>query len=424
MAGVAGLLDCRGAKRQGDAAPGIAGQPNDHGRVDGSRGGAAGVSRSKAALAQRPFSSADDGRCIGSDCCWWFWASPSPCGRASISDAIGAARSPSRRSRAHSHRPLRIGPPSDLYRPAARDPRHRHRFRRMARLAGVRIFDRRFLVQAATGGALHERKLPQRLSRAIAPKCRRSFPSSGRSSGRPRITLKNKEKSLPHSPPEVLLIGPLRPVLAKGFAAMTVHKLGGAADRDAFLGSMAHVRAMAVSAPVRPIDEALLARLPKLAIISSFGVGYDHIDAGAAAKRGIVVTHTPDVLTEEVADTAIGLLLCTVRELPQAERYVRAGKWPNGQLSAEPRDIAQPHRRHGGDGAHRRRHRAPARGVRRADCLSHAAAAAGACLPPLSAADRHGARRRYADRHRARRRRDQKHDRRKRARSARSRTAL
>jgi lactate dehydrogenase-like 2-hydroxyacid dehydrogenase len=93
---------------------------------------------------------------------------------------------------------------------------------------------------------------------------------------------------------------------------------------------MAHVGAMAVSAPVRPIDEALLARLPKLALISSFGVGYDHIDANAAAKRGVVVTHTPDVLNEEVADTAIGLLLCTVRELPQAERYVRAGKWPTG----------------------------------------------------------------------------------------------
>jgi lactate dehydrogenase-like 2-hydroxyacid dehydrogenase len=142
--------------------------------------------------------------------------------------------------------------------------------------------------------------------------------------------LKNKEKSLPDASLEVLLIGPLRPVLAKGFAAVTVHKLGGAADRDAFLRSMAHVRAMAVSAPVRPIDEALLARLPKLAIISSFGVGYDHIDVGAAAKRGIVVTHTPDVLTEEVADTAVGLLLCTVREPPQAERYVRAGKWPSG----------------------------------------------------------------------------------------------
>jgi lactate dehydrogenase-like 2-hydroxyacid dehydrogenase len=76
----------------------------------------------------------------------------------------------------------------------------------------------------------------------------------------------------------------------------------------------------------------LFARLPSLQIVSSFGVGYDHIDANAAANRGIVVTHTPDVLTEEVADTAIGLLLCAVREFPQAERYLRAGKWPQGNF--------------------------------------------------------------------------------------------
>jgi lactate dehydrogenase-like 2-hydroxyacid dehydrogenase len=126
---------------------------------------------------------------------------------------------------------------------------------------------------------------------------------------------------------EVLLIGPARPVIARGLKNFTVHSLAGAANRDAFLTSIAHVRAMAVSAPVEPIDDALLARVPKLDIIASFGVGYDHIDALAAAKRGIVVTHTPEVLTEEVADTAIGLLLCTVRELPQAERHLRAGKW-------------------------------------------------------------------------------------------------
>jgi lactate dehydrogenase-like 2-hydroxyacid dehydrogenase len=139
-----------------------------------------------------------------------------------------------------------------------------------------------------------------------------------------------KEKSLASTPWEVLLIGPLRPVLAKGFANLAVHRLGGGADRDAFLDSVAYVRAIAVSAPVRPVDEALMARLPQLQLIASFGVGYDHIDANAAAKRGIVLTNTPDVLTEEVADTAMGLLLCTVRELPQAERYVRAGKWPTG----------------------------------------------------------------------------------------------
>jgi lactate dehydrogenase-like 2-hydroxyacid dehydrogenase len=126
---------------------------------------------------------------------------------------------------------------------------------------------------------------------------------------------------------EVLLIGPSRPVITKGLTDFAVHSLAGVSDRDGLLASIPHVRAMAVSAPVLPIDDALLARLPKLDIISSFGVGYDHIDAVAAAKRGIVVTHTPDVLTEEVADTAIGLLLCTVRELPQGERHLRAGKW-------------------------------------------------------------------------------------------------
>jgi lactate dehydrogenase-like 2-hydroxyacid dehydrogenase len=126
---------------------------------------------------------------------------------------------------------------------------------------------------------------------------------------------------------EILLIGPSRPVVAKGFAGFTVHSLSAAADRDALLASLNPVRAMAVSAPVQPINYALLARLPQLEIVASFGVGYDHIDAAAAAKRGIVVTHTPNVLTEEVADTALGLLLCTVRELPQAERHLRAGKW-------------------------------------------------------------------------------------------------
>jgi lactate dehydrogenase-like 2-hydroxyacid dehydrogenase len=76
-----------------------------------------------------------------------------------------------------------------------------------------------------------------------------------------------------------------------------------------------------------PVDAALLDRLPRLEIIAHFGVGYDTVDVGAAAARGIVVTNTPDVLTEEVADTALGLLLCTLRELPQAERYLRAGLW-------------------------------------------------------------------------------------------------
>jgi len=128
---------------------------------------------------------------------------------------------------------------------------------------------------------------------------------------------------------EVIVVGPLRPVIAKGLAGFTLRELAAAAERDAALASLANVRAMAVTTMAR-IDEPLLARLPELQIISSFGVGYDHIDVRAAGKRGIVVTNTPDVLTEEVADTALGLLLCTVRELPQAERYLRAGRWRQG----------------------------------------------------------------------------------------------
>jgi len=73
-----------------------------------------------------------------------------------------------------------------------------------------------------------------------------------------------------------------------------------------------------------------MARFPKLQIVSSFGVGYDHMDVKWAAEHGVILTNTPGVLNEEVADTALGLLLCTVRELPQAERHLRAGKWRGG----------------------------------------------------------------------------------------------
>lgn len=91
--------------------------------------------------------------------------------------------------------------------------------------------------------------------------------------------------------------------------------------------NLAAVRAIARGTGKAAVDGALLDRLPKLEIVANFGVGYDGIDLAAAAARGIVVTNTPDVLTEEVADTTLGLLLMTVRELSAAERYLRAGKW-------------------------------------------------------------------------------------------------
>ena len=75
------------------------------------------------------------------------------------------------------------------------------------------------------------------------------------------------------------------------------------------------------------ISADLMRALPMLEIVANFGVGYDAVDAKHAGANGIMVTNTPDVLTEEVADTAIGLLLNTVRELSGAEAYLRAGDW-------------------------------------------------------------------------------------------------
>ncbi|TGQ65488.1 2-hydroxyacid dehydrogenase [Mesorhizobium sp. M00.F.Ca.ET.186.01.1.1] len=88
----------------------------------------------------------------------------------------------------------------------------------------------------------------------------------------------------------------------------------------------ANVRAIASFAGV---SAAMMDALPNLELIASFGVGYDSVDAGHAAKKNIMVTNTPDVLTEEVADTAIGLLITTVREFYGAEKWLRDGNWVN-----------------------------------------------------------------------------------------------
>jgi len=129
--------------------------------------------------------------------------------------------------------------------------------------------------------------------------------------------------------PDVLLIGNKKPVIMAGLEPkVTLHPLIDAKDRGAFLRPLADkVRAIAVTYTNEHVGPEFMQRFPKLEQVSTFGVGYDHIDAKWAGAHGIIVTNTPDVLNEEVADTALGLLLCTVREFPQAERHVRAGKW-------------------------------------------------------------------------------------------------
>jgi lactate dehydrogenase-like 2-hydroxyacid dehydrogenase len=136
---------------------------------------------------------------------------------------------------------------------------------------------------------------------------------------------------MPAEKKEVLLVGPPKPVVVNGLeAACTLHKVAAANDPEAFIADHADIRAIACSATTERIPGSFMARFPKLQIVSSFGVGYDHMDVKWAAEHGVILTNTPNVLTEEVADTALGLLLCTVREFPQAERYLRDGKWRGG----------------------------------------------------------------------------------------------
>lgn len=116
-----------------------------------------------------------------------------------------------------------------------------------------------------------------------------------------------------------------------------LHRLWEQPDPDAFLAEIGpSVRGMAASTLAGVIDATWFDRLPALEIVASFGVGYDKVDATAAATRGIVVTNTPGVLDEEVADLTVGLLLATLRHIPQADRFVREGRWPAGPFPLSP----------------------------------------------------------------------------------------
>ena len=131
--------------------------------------------------------------------------------------------------------------------------------------------------------------------------------------------------------PDVLVIYPLaEPALEALARAANMHRVFDAPEPNTVIAKSAgDIRGVAASYE-KPVDKAFIDGLPKLEIIAGFGVGYDYIDVGYAAEKGIVVTNTPDVLTEEVADLTLGLMLATVRELPQADRYLRQGRWRKG----------------------------------------------------------------------------------------------
>lgn len=100
-----------------------------------------------------------------------------------------------------------------------------------------------------------------------------------------------------------------------------------AGDPDAALAAAAPTIRAVVNVGHDRADAALMGRLPRLELVAHFGVGYDSVDAAWAGRHGIVVTNTPDVLNEEVADTTLALMLNTVRQFPAAERHLRGGEW-------------------------------------------------------------------------------------------------
>ncbi len=127
--------------------------------------------------------------------------------------------------------------------------------------------------------------------------------------------------------PDVIAVTPFyQPVMEGLEGAYTVHRLFEAQDRKAFLAGVKD-KAQAIATFGGTINAELMDALPKLEIIACMSVGVDHVDLAAAKARGIRVTNAPDVLTDDVADIAIALLLGVARQIPQADRYVREGKW-------------------------------------------------------------------------------------------------
>src|SRR3954471_23031847 len=132
---------------------------------------------------------------------------------------------------------------------------------------------------------------------------------------------------------DVVLIGVPKKVIVDGLAErFNLHVIPKDASADALIAKVApNVRGAAVAGAPDKMMGDVMARFPKPGIVSSFGVGYNNIDVKYAVEHNIIVCNTPEVLNEEVADTALGLLLCTVREFPKAERFLRAGQWTQGQ---------------------------------------------------------------------------------------------
>lgn len=134
------------------------------------------------------------------------------------------------------------------------------------------------------------------------------------------------------SGPDVLAVSPLSPFYAQLLESYgRLHDRVHQHDPVAFARLAPQVRAIAASGESK-VDAALIAQLPALEVIAVMGVGYDGVDVAAARARGLRVSHTPNVLNDDVADLALGLMLAVSRALVVADAHVRQGRWPQANL--------------------------------------------------------------------------------------------
>ncbi len=142
--------------------------------------------------------------------------------------------------------------------------------------------------------------------------------------------------------PLILQVGPLKPSLADALRTeFRAEKLpDDPAERSAWLTAHAGRVAVAVTAYNVGVGPDLMAALPNLRAVLIFGVGYDSTDTAQARERGIGVANTPGVLTDAVADLAVGLLIDTLRGVSRADRFVRDGRWAAGETFPLTREVS------------------------------------------------------------------------------------
>lgn len=132
--------------------------------------------------------------------------------------------------------------------------------------------------------------------------------------------------------PDVLAVAKLHPFYLQALETLyTVHDRTHVTDPAAFAQLAPRIMGVAGTGEAS-VPRSLLAQVTHAKVVSVFGVGYDGVDVPAAIEHGIPVTHTPEVLTDDVADLAMGLVLSVGRTIPQADQFVRAGQWPNGPM--------------------------------------------------------------------------------------------